>query len=109
MSHNLKDRSTSFFSDFLFLLQLLSFKPLTKAFSAYFVSISSQGLGWSCFNPKEIFLSLASILNIYASILSPNFLIISENIGKFSDAYYKAKEHISSGKTLDHLKKIQKF
>ena len=34
-------------------------------------------------------------------------LIVSENHNKFIDAYKKAKEHILSGKTYEHLKIIQ--
>ena len=64
------------------------------------------------FNSKKIIDILSGNFNDFAITVSLNVaagLIISENIGKFSDAYYKAKEQISSGKTLDHLKKIQQF
>tara|TARA_Y100000590_G_scaffold450622_1_gene590579 strand:- start:27 stop:1031 length:1005 start_codon:yes stop_codon:yes gene_type:complete len=64
------------------------------------------------FNSKKIIDIFSGNFNDFAVVVSLNVaagLIISEKIEKFDDAYNLAKSHISSGKTLDHLKKIQQF
>ena len=45
--------------------------------------------------------SIAVCLNAAAG------LIVSGNKNNFKEAYHESRDHILSGKTLDHLKKIQ--
>ena len=66
----------------------------------------------SNFNSKKIIEIFSGQINDFAIAVCLNVaagLIITEKFDKFIDAYHFAKEHLASGKTLLHLKKIQEY
>ena len=66
----------------------------------------------SNFNSKKIIEIFNGQINDFAIAVCLNVaagLIIAEKFDKFIDAYHFTKEHLASGKTLLHLKKIQEF
>ena len=55
----------------------------------------------------EIFKGIDNDFSIAVCLNAAAGLMVSENKNDFKDAYQETRDHILSGKTLDHLKKIQ--
>ena len=72
-----------------------------------FDTILGQDADYNSQKIIEIFKGEDNDFSIAVCLNAAAGLIVSENKSDFKDAYLQARDHILSGKTFDHLKKIQ--